>query len=344
MACYYPLRGWRSKKPNPSGKHGVTFKRNDAQLDAEIDLPCGRCIGCRLERSKVWAIRCVHEASLHDHNCFITLTYDNDNLPFDGSLNKKHWQTFMKNLRRELKPDKIRFYMCGEYGQDQDLASQGIDKIGRPHFHAIIFGFNPIDQADRVITESEYEKFKQSSPTKYGICRKVEKSHSNEEQFESSVISKSWKKGRARVSSMSFESAAYVARYCTKKIDKGITHEQEQEFIEHYTKFSEETGEAFLVEPEFTLMSRNPGIAKDWFEKYYNDIRKGYINVNGHDMSIPKYYISLMESDIDKELDIDRIKENKRIFISSKEDEYNLDRLRAAEHIKLKQTKQLLRE
>ena len=74
MPCYSPLQGFRSKSPGSAGGFGIVFDRS-LSLGQTMSVPCGQCIGCRLDRSKSWAIRCVHEASLHDVNCFITLTY-----------------------------------------------------------------------------------------------------------------------------------------------------------------------------------------------------------------------------------------------------------------------------
>lgn len=351
MSCYYPLRAWRAKSPNPSGKYGLTFKRSEAQQDEELNIACGNCIGCRLERSKVWAIRCQHEASCHPFNCFITLTYDDEHLPDDGSLVKKHFTQFMKNLRKRVAPSNIRFYMCGEYGQDQALAAEGIEAIGRPHYHAILFNINPIEQADPyngslgvMYEDKKILKSKQKPTSKFGIVGRVENSPSGEKQYLSTVIQKAWGKGRTRVSPMSFEAAAYVARYCTKKLNPGNTPESEQAFFDRYSKLNPETGEVNLVEPEYTNMSRNGGIGSLWFEKYKNDLGKGYLTVNGVEMSIPSYYESLLEKDMDNADMIDNIKEKKREFLSSNTDKYEADRLRVAERIKRKQLKQLKRE
>ena len=248
MSCYYPLRAWRAKSPNPSGKFGITFNRSEAQQDEELNIACGNCIGCRLERSKVWAIRCSHEASCHAHNCFITLTYDDKHLPADGSLIKAHFTQFMKNLRKRVRPDAIRFYMCGEYGQDQELAKLGIDALGRPHYHAILFNLNPIEQAIPfnnnlgVMFSDEKIIHDKKSQCKYGTVGRVENSPSGERQYMSTLIQKAWGKGRTRVSPMSFEAAAYVARYCTKKLNKGITPESEQAYFDRYSKLNPPTG------------------------------------------------------------------------------------------------------
>lgn len=370
MPCYSPLSGWYSKNPNPSGKHSIVFDKKYAQLDAEVRLPCGKCIGCRLERSKVWAIRCAHEASLHTNNCFITLTYDNDNLPADGSLTKPHWQQFMKNLRKRLVPKnpfsprppndatdpdlieqrvqfdlfqekhRISFYMCGEYGQDQEAAKLGFDRLGRPHFHAILFNFNPITQGKLVYSKASLSN---SAPTKYGNYREVEKSQTGEDQFESSVIDSCWGKGRARISLFSFDAAAYVARYCTKTLDAGITPDQEAKFIDHYTKYDEETGSAWLVEPEFNLMSRNPSIGKTWFNRYNKELSKGYITINGTEVSIPDYYLTLMDKDVDLSNQLSDIKALRSEFLASKDQPDSFD-LRISEEIRLKQIRSLKRE
>lgn len=381
MSCTYPIRGWRAKNPSASGKRPIVFDPKKGNLDEEIEIPCGKCIHCRLEDSRVKAVRCTHEASCFDNNCFITLTYDNGNVPADGSLVKKHFQDFMKNVRYRLVPTNpytprslpaayfsesarelhrlrfddwqyrngIRYFMCGEYGQDQELLKQGIDKIGRPHYHALLFNYSPMDQATSALVENvgtEDEAFeKQKITNKYGLVGRVENSKTGEPQYLSSIIQESWNKGRTRVSSMSFESAAYVARYTTKKIDKGITLEQEQAFVEHYSKYDEESGSVYLVEPEYGDASRRPGIGRIWYDRYKQDLRKGYITVNGNKLPIPKYYLNLMENDIDLSADAANIRQQHKEFMARKNgSEYDSSRYRAKDHIKLKQLKQLKRD
>jgi len=100
MPCYKPLSGWRSRFKNESGKRSIVFNKSLAYVDMPVEVPCGRCIGCRLERSRQWAMRCVHESSLYDDNCFITLTYDDEFLPAGGTLVKRHFQLFIKRLRK----------------------------------------------------------------------------------------------------------------------------------------------------------------------------------------------------------------------------------------------------
>ena len=132
MPCYTPLKGWRSQERTESGKRAITFRLREGYADMPVDVPCGQCIGCRLERSRQWAVRCMHEASLYENNCFITLTYNEDHIPSDGSLKKDHFQKFMKRLRKKFGAG-IRFFHCGEYGAE----------LSRPHYHAILFNFDP---------------------------------------------------------------------------------------------------------------------------------------------------------------------------------------------------------
>lgn len=148
-----------------------------------VEVPCGQCIGCRLERSRQWALRCMHEASLYDHNCFITLIYDEDNLPYDGSLNLDHFQRFMKRLRKSEPGKNIRFFHCGEYGESSN----------RPHYHCILFNHHFLDAESIKHTESG------------DLCI-------------SPTLTRLWPYGFSTVGACTFESAAYVARYTLKKI------------------------------------------------------------------------------------------------------------------------------
>lgn len=225
MPCYNPLQGYRSRHLNASGKRSIAFNIHDGFIDQPITVPCGQCIGCRLERSRQWAIRCVHEASLYDENCFVTLTYDNAHLPDDGSLDKTHFQKFMKRLRKYYGNYRLRYFHCGEYGE----------RFARPHYHLCIFGFDFPDK----------ELWKETSGGKLYI---------------SDTLNEIWGKGYCVLGDVTFESAAYVARYITKKItgDKAD---------EHYV--DKKTGVLRL--PEYITMSRRPGIGSDWYSKYSTD-------------------------------------------------------------------------
>ena len=133
MTCTRPITAYRTDYVNPeTGKRGVTFSASAGFTDKKILLPCGKCQACLAKRTNEWALRCTHEAQQHDHNVFITLTYDDDHLPEDRGLHHEDFQKFMKRLRKARTGQKIRYFMCGEYGGLND----------RPHFHALLFGCN----------------------------------------------------------------------------------------------------------------------------------------------------------------------------------------------------------
>ncbi len=89
MTCFYPLHGYRSKTVNKSGKRSITFDPKKGFSDMPVTVPCGHCIGCRLQHAQEWAIRCMHECDNSPENCYITLTYDDEHLPPGGTLKKK---------------------------------------------------------------------------------------------------------------------------------------------------------------------------------------------------------------------------------------------------------------
>lgn len=307
MPCYVPLDAWLAKEPNESGKYSMVFSREGANLTEPRSIACGKCIGCRLDRSRQWAVRCTHEAQLHDEKTFITLTYNDENLPSGASLDKKHWQDFMKRLRHHLHPKKIRFFMCGEYGDNHEL--HNLDTIGRPHFHAIIFGHEFQDgELHDVINENKL--------------------------YTSKTLDKIWGKGFASFGAVTFESAAYVARYIMKKIDGELADE-------HYRRVDLQTGEITYLHPEFTLCSTRPGIARDWFLKFKNDLNKDFITVNGIKMRPPKYYDKLFES-----LDDDNfcfIKTKRSQSIDTSDPEFTRERLDVKHDIKKRKLKLLKR-
>jgi len=119
VACFHPVSAWQLD----SGE--IVFAEK-GKVRRKLDLPCGRCIGCRVRRSEEWATRCVHEAQMHAANSFVTLTYDESH--YKPSLEYRDFQLFMKRLRRE-KPG-VRFFCAGEYGEQDS----------RPHWHALLFG------------------------------------------------------------------------------------------------------------------------------------------------------------------------------------------------------------
>lgn len=264
MPCYFPRECAQSKTENVISKdgkrkrefiYGVTVGSYNGKFYDSVFVPCGYCIGCRLERSRQDAVRCVHEASLYDSNCFITLTYSDEFLPSNGSLVKSHFQDFMKDFRSfvsyhcQAKHDngqtmcascRIRFLACGEYG----------DNLGRPHYHALIFNY---DFSDRVFFTVE---------NGFNLYR-------------SSILESLWPYGFSLIGDVSFESAAYVCRYVLKK----VTGEWAEGFYDGRI-------------PEFTLRSLKPGIGAPWLERYSKSVYPDdFVTIRGGiRCKPPRYY------------------------------------------------------
>lgn len=252
VACYSPLSAFQCS----DGR--VVFNERGNDVVRQLQLPCGQCIGCRLERSRQWAMRCVHEASLYPKNCFITLTYSDNYYPENGSLHYPDFQLFMKRLRkgnRGVSPSvhgnfPIRFYMAGEYGATKM----------RPHFHACLFNFDFVD--------------------KYEWMR----SPSGELLYRSPELERLWPFGFSSIGQVTFESAAYVARYIMKKVTGDLSSD-------HYIRVNESSGEIISLTPEFNKMSLKPGIASDWYDKYKHDVHThDYVVINGKRCRPPRYY------------------------------------------------------
>lgn len=280
MPCFHPLRAIR-------GGGGIKIVSSDSAI-YNLTLPCGRCRGCRLERSRQWAVRCMHEASLYEHNSFITLTYDDAHLPPDLSLNHKHFQDFMKRLRKRF-GSNIRYYMCGEYGS----------QLLRPHYHALLFNhtFNDLSIWKKTAAGSSL--------------------------FRSAVLESLWPFGFSSIGAVTFESAAYVARYIMDK----QTGEDSQL---HYAVVNPDTGELTYRKPEYNRMSLRTGIGAKWFDMFKNDVYPhDRVIVDGVKTKPPRYYDKLLARQNQSEFDSirdkrmldmqDNIADNTRDRLATKE-------------------------
>lgn len=236
MPCYGPLTAYRPRID--SGDTRLVFRKDHSETGIAIKVPCGKCIGCKLEHSRQWALRCMHEKRMHTDSCFITLTYNNANLPSGGTLVKRDLQLFMKRLRKQF-GNGVRFFACGEYGENTN----------RPHYHVLLLNTDFADKRP-VKTGSEYTL------------------------YESALLSRLWPVGHHALGSVTFESAAYVARYCTKKITG-------PKAADHYGG----------REPEFLVMSRRPGIGLTYFARFNPEMyAHDNVIVNGVPSSLPRYY------------------------------------------------------
>lgn len=282
MPCYHPLKAFQVGF-HPSGKpkykicsydvkyvyvnddtcfcSDVCNSRSDFRLVEDyIEIPCGKCIGCRLQQSREWATRIMLEAQDHDESWFVTLTYDDEHVPelefakdvdpdtgelLDSgkllTLCKRDLQLFNKRLRKHFTNDKIRFFACGEYGET----------TARPHYHSIYFGLH--------ITDLQFFKM-----SKLG-----------DKYFISDTLTRLWGKGHVLLAQVTWESAAYVARYVTKKLTGDAA------------KFwYDDIG----LTPPFTVMSRRPGIASRYFDENASDLMRfdgGYISTKKGSVQFP---------------------------------------------------------
>ena len=322
MTCYSPLEAWYAKEVNESGKRSLVFNQRYAeQPDQPINISCGQCWGCRLERSRQWAVRCMHEASMHENNCFITLTFSPEGLTRRNAefrkeekenpdrvkgwnevgIHPRDFQLFMKRLRKKFGKG-VRYYYCGEYGEINN----------RPHYHACMFNFDLPD-------------------------RKLWKMSNGIPLYTSEILEELWPYGYSTIGEVTFESAAYVARYVMKKVNGEKAKEQGT-----YVRHNSETGEASFVKPEYCAMSRRPGIGKTWFEKYKDDVYPNdFVILRGKKARPPRYYDKLLE--MDDTFTYDDIKmarvENAYKWV----DEQTPERLKAKEKCKIKQTEKLVR-
>lgn len=183
---------------------------------------------------------------MHNKNCFLTLTYSPENMPVGSSLVYRDFQLFMKRLRKSV--GFVRFFMAGEYGSEH----------ARPHYHSLIFGF---DFPDRV--------YWGKSPGGAAI-------------FRSALLESLWPYGFSSVGELTFQSAAYVARYSLKKVNG-------RDAQGHY-EFVDSDGVVHDRVPEFARMSLKPGIGGLWLDRFLPDILDGSVVVDGRKVSLPRYF------------------------------------------------------
>lgn len=259
----------------------------------------------------------MHERQLHDLAIFVTLTYDDAHLPENGSLDKTHFQEFMQSLRNlhqgpakkhnrdnpdsKIPVPKIRYFHCGEYGES----------TRRPHYHAILYGIDFSDKKRHTVT-----------PT-------------GETLYSSEILSNLWGKGHCLIGNVTFESAAYVARYCMKKING-------EKANAHYTVTNLATGEIIQLVPEYATMSRRPGIGSGWYAKYSSDVfPSDTVICKGREASPPRFYKKLLEREDPK---LERKIHFKRIRKAAKHKvDQTPERLRTRLEVKQAQLNQLKR-
>lgn len=226
----------------------------------------------------------VHEAQMHERNCFVTLTYEDDE---QVGLDVEHWQKFAKRVRKEYGP--FRFFHCGEYGE-----------VGfRPHYHACIFG---LDFPDKTLRYTN----------RHG-----------DRVYDSPSLKSLWGHGHVSLGSVSWQSAAYVARYVMKKLTGNAA-------VEEYGD----------LRPPYCTMSRNPGIGASWIEKYRSDVYpEGVVIHNGKKFPAPRFYDELQPEEVQVSVKARRAKQARR-----HQSDLTPKRLKVREKVKELQTDKLRRQ
>lgn len=272
MPCYRPVKAFYGDKL-ASGKREIVFSSALAQSCLELKLPCGSCIGCRLERARQWAMRCRDEASLYKENSFITLTFDDAHLPMNRSLDHSIYQKFMKRLRKFAGDRMIRFFMCGEYGP----------KTGRPHYHSLLFNWD--------FTDRKY--FKTTS--------------SGEKIYTSSTLDSLWGFGYTSVGDVTFGSAAYVARYHLKKAGGVVS---DNHYLNKFT--GEMLSPEYVRMSRGSKFRGTGGIGRGFYDRFKSDIYPhDFRLISGVETKPAAFYDRLFEAefaDVWKEVKLRRMR------------------------------------
>lgn len=239
MECSSPL----SASFDSDGR--ITFSAKNASCEyVPFRVPCGKCLACRLNRAREKAVRAFHESQMHDSSMFLTLTYNDEHIG-DSRLHYRHFQLYMKKLRKRT-ANKLTYMVTGEYGE----------QTKRPHWHAIIFGYEYPDKKRVRSTELEHSV------------------------YESRLLESDWPLGFCEFGGVTIDSASYVARYAAKKLVHG--HDQDHDFhpihrtsgrnalgkrwIEKYHEQTFTHGYVRLPNGEKTGI---PRYYKDWYKKHH---------------------------------------------------------------------------
>lgn len=276
--------------PYPEG-YGVEHYYHDFLV-----IPCGQCIGCRIGYSRQWAVRMMLEKEYSDNCYFLTLTYDDDHLTFEESFDPRTRITQAPNMVTHCDPDtgELLDHMTLNRGPKSDLVKfnkrlrkkfgDGIrfyatgeygSKTFRPHYHGIYFNL-PLEDLKFFMHDKKFN------------------------YYTSDTIARLWPFGFHLITEVSFETCAYVSRYVTKKATG-------EGAAEKYEKFG--------ICPEYSIMSRRPGIGRQWFDEHGSDAYESYIitvsdSKGGFQFQPPAYYDRLFE--VLDPLRMAEIKENKR--------------------------------
>lgn len=361
MRCFHPITAYRSKVLNENGKRELVFDKKQSSPDYyPLEISCGRCTGCRLKRSKQWAIRCVHHASMYDDNRFLTLTFSDEGLekrqkeyelvnrkilernkkekdeskhkPLyhinKRTVNVRDFQLFMKKLRKEF-GQNISYYHCGEYGE---LCRN----CGNTQNKCLYKGCKKYEpELGRPHYHACIFNFRPPDEKEWPSTKE-------HKLYVSERLNKIWGYGYVVIGDVTFESAGYVARYVMKKLTGQKAYEvDETTGLTPYEFYEPESpGEINYCNLEYTSMSK--GIGKEWFKEFKNDLYpKDYIMVAGRKCSIPKYYDKQLEREEIEEYEY--LKDIRKDNIDVHHIDNTVDRLETIEKVTHKKIEKLVR-
>ncbi len=298
MPCFSPLKGYKDIATG-----GLVFnKKGTAQT---LEVACGQCLGCRIDHRIMWAIRIIHESYLHldQHgNSWLTLTYRDpcdctpeqlrkgQHVPSNYSLQPTDVSKFIRRLRKQNPDHKIRYFYCGEYGDENE----------RPHYHVCLFNhsFN-----DRELYKDDQGIYTYTSPS----------------------LDKAWLHGFSTVAELNFETASYTAGYCFKKItgkrarDHYLRCDENGEaywLTPEYIRMS-------------TGRGRPSGLGAKFYEKFKTDIfPSDECPVPGHGIVhyTPRYYQNILAEEDPSTLEL--VKELRQTFLKAHGADFTPERLR----------------
>lgn len=239
-----------------------------------VQVPCGKCVECQRDRAREWSTRIaldVKSYNSEDNFYFITLTYNDDNIPYTESgyptLVIEDYQLFMKRFRKFQKDafgkDGVRFYIAGEYGP----------KTLRPHYHLLVWNC--------VIPDLELFRISPTGNHLFTSKSIFELWYMFEDPDDKT--SKKLSLGHHLIGKGSLATAMYTAKYVSKGFD---------DTIKQYCK---KTG-AFAP---FSRMSLRPALGLDYLNSLSDTdkcqmIERGSIILNtdngGYSNAVPRYF------------------------------------------------------
>lgn len=300
IAAVQPFPGAQPLLYGPVKTHGHL-----RPIHGRIDLPCNDCIGCFRRTSLEWACRCVHEAQMHRYNAYITLTYDDEHLPENNSLQHRDYVLFMKALRNQiarhnqnllLSPPPLRGARAGGKSKLKTILSNYLqeninDASGAPqkavaHLLPSEIKFYMAGEYGELYGRPHYHSL--LFGVDFADKTYLGKTKAGEKIYRSYTLEKLWPYGYSSIGAVTFNSAAYISRYIMKK-RRGDGN------TENYEILDLETGEIYIKKKEYNCMSRAEGIGKAWLEEFKPDVytRDRVITKTGRELRPPRYYDKL---------------------------------------------------